>query len=142
MPEEPAGVRLADFLADLRAELALAQERATGPLKLGVEEITLTVDVTYAAESSQRAGAGVKATFWAVLSGEVSVQADRSASQSRTHTLTLTLRPRMEEEVLGADGQHSTIMSEVNVTGELVDDEENPPLRPAAAIPEKRQPDR
>jgi hypothetical protein len=142
VPEETAGVRLADFLADLRAELALAQERSTGPLKLGVEEIALTIDVTYGAESSQRAGAGVKATFWAVLSGEASVQADRSASRSRTHTLTLTLKPRMEEEMLGADGQRSTITSGVSVTGEVADGEENPPPRPAAAIPDKERSDR
>jgi hypothetical protein len=143
VPEETDGVRLADFLAGLRAELALAQERATGPLKLGVEEITLTVDVKYGTESSQRAGASVKATFWAVLSGEASVQADRSASRSRTHTLTLTLKPRMEEETLGADGQRRTIKSGVDIEGRLDADEENPPLGPAAAArPETGQPDR
>jgi hypothetical protein len=41
-------IGLADFLTDLRAELSEAQSRAAGDsLKLGVEEISLTLEVAY-----------------------------------------------------------------------------------------------
>jgi hypothetical protein len=126
------GIRLADFLADLRDELSLARERASGPLKLGVDEITLTVDVAYSAETSVQAGGRVRATFWALLSGDLSGQASLSSERSRTHTLTLTLKPRFEEIVVDEAGNPRLVTRTLDVADVLQPGEESPELPPAA----------
>jgi hypothetical protein len=117
-------VRLADFLADLRDELELAQARAAGPVKLGVDEIVLTVDVAYSSDSSSQASGRLKTTFWAVLSGEVAAQRSQSSKQTQAHTLTLTLKPRFEETVVDAQGNRKLITRGVDVTGALATGEE------------------
>jgi hypothetical protein len=128
MSEVTDGIRLADFLADLRDELSLARERSSGPLKLGVDEVTLTVDVAYSSETSGQVGGRVRATFWAVVSGEVSAQASHSAGRTRTHTLTLTLKPRIEEISVDAAGNRRVVIRSLDVAGALQPGEENPDL--------------
>jgi hypothetical protein len=138
MSEVPDGIRLADFLADLRDELSLARERATGPLKLGVDEVTLTVDVAYSSETSGQVGGRAKATFWAVVSGEVSAQASRSSGRTQTHSLTLTLKPRIEEIITDAAGNQRVVIRSLDVAGALQPGEENPDL-PAPVSPDAAQ---
>ena len=54
-------IGLAEFLTDLRAELSEAQSRAAGDsLKLGVEEISLTLEVAYTLTKAGEASAGVQ----------------------------------------------------------------------------------
>src|SRR2546430_9803672 len=58
-------IGLAAFLTDLRAELSEAQTRAAGDsLKLGVEEISLTLEVAYTLTKGGEASTGVQAKFW------------------------------------------------------------------------------
>ena len=68
-------IGLAEFLTDLRAELSEAQSRAADDsLKLGVEEISLTVEVAYTLTKAGEASAGVKAKFWVLASAEAGRQ--------------------------------------------------------------------
>src|SRR4051812_14386413 len=90
---QPEGaVGLADFLADLRAELGLAQQRAEGAsLKLGVEEVSVSLE---AAMATGRKGGGsgkVGAKFW-VLNAEIGGSGELSSQRVRTQQLTLTLK--------------------------------------------------
>ena len=69
-------IGLADFLTDLRAELSEAQSRAAGDsLKLGVEEISLTLEVAYTLTKAGKTSAGVKAKFWVFASAEAGSRA-------------------------------------------------------------------
>lgn len=72
MPGEPAGVLgLADFLSELRAELAVAQKRAEGSsLRLGVDEVTVELDVVVTTLRSGEGSGKLSAKFW-VLNAEV-----------------------------------------------------------------------
>jgi hypothetical protein len=126
-------MRLADFLADLRDELSLARERASGPLKLGVDEITITVDVAYSKENSQKVGGRARASFWAVFSAELSGEAARTTGLSRTHTLTLTLNPRIEEITVDENGDQRVVIRTLDVAGVITTNEENPDLPPLSS---------
>ena len=85
-------IGLAEFLTDLRAELSEAQSRAANDsLKLGVEEISLTLEVAYTFTKGGEASAGVRAKFWVLASAEVGVKGSRSSERARTQQLTLTL---------------------------------------------------
>jgi hypothetical protein len=90
-------IGLADFLAALRDELHIAAENATTDwLKLGVEELTLTVDMAYEQARSRGVSAKATAKFWVFLSAEAAVEATASGKTTRTHTLTLRLKPRID----------------------------------------------
>jgi hypothetical protein len=124
---------LAEFLIDLRAELSEAQSRAADDsLKLGVEEISLTLDVAYTLTKGGEASAGVKAKFWVFASAEAGVKGSLSSERVNTQQLTLTLKPRIEQVVIDRQGRQTTVTQGVDVEGALAVGEEQPTLpRPA-----------
>jgi hypothetical protein len=131
-PEDRIG--LADFLTDLRAELSEAQSRAAGdPLKLGVEEISLTLEVAYTLTKGGEASAGVSAKFWVFASAEAGVKGSLSSERANTQQLTLTLKPRVEQVVIGQQGQKTTDTRGVDVGGRPAAGEEQPTLPPPPA---------
>jgi hypothetical protein len=122
-------IGLAEFLTDLRAELSEAQSRASGDaLKLGVEEITLGLDVAYTLTKGGEVSAGVRAKFWVFASAEASLKGTMSSERIGTQRLTLTLKPRVEEVVIDQEGQQTTITRKVDVTGGFVEDEDRPDI--------------
>ncbi|MBL7548904.1 hypothetical protein I6A60_13590 [Frankia sp. AgB1.9] len=126
-------IGLADFLTDLRAELSEAQSRAAGDaLKLGVEEISLTLEVAYTLTTAAEASAGGKAKFWVFAEAEAGAKGTRSAERGRTQQLTLTLKPRVEQVVIDHQGHQTTVTRGVDVEGALVEGEEG------AALPAPR----
>jgi hypothetical protein len=122
-------IALADFLEDLRAELGEAQGRASKhPLKLGVEEITLALDVAYKLKKTGEASAKAKVSFFVWLSGEAGAKGSLSSENSRTHRLTLKLKPRIEQILFDEHGKRTPIPRGVDVGGDLAKDEERPSL--------------
>lgn len=122
-------IGLAEFLTDLRAELSEAQSRASDdPLKLGVEEISLTLEVAYTLTKGGEASAGVKAKFWVFASAEVGVKGSLSSERANTQQLTLTLKPRLEQVVVDQQGQQTMVTRGVDVEGSLAAGEEQPTL--------------
>jgi len=120
-------IGLADFLTDLRAELSEAQSRAAGDsLKLGVEEISLTLEVAYTLAKAGEASAGVKAKFWVFASAEAGVKGSLSSERVNTQQLTLTLKPRVEQVVVDEQGQQTTVIRDVDVGGTFAAGEEQP----------------
>lgn len=118
---------LADFLADLRAELALAQERAEGePLKLGVDRVEVSVDVSVTVERTVEGRAGARARFW-VASAEADVAGTSGTERARTQHLTLTLTPRVEDGAAVASGAAQRHRG-LDVGGEVGAGEESPGL--------------
>ena len=68
-PEGSLG--LADFLTQLRVELDQAHLRAASDglgLRLGVDQVELSLDVVYTTEKAGQANAEVKAKFWVLTS--------------------------------------------------------------------------
>jgi len=125
-------IGLAEFLTDLRAELSEAQSRAADDsLKLGVEEITLTLDVQYTLTKGGETSAGIKAKFWVLASAEADVKGSVSSERARTQQLTLTLKPRVEQAVIDEQGQRTTLARGVDVEGPFVPGEEQPSVPPA-----------
>jgi hypothetical protein len=122
-------IGLADFLSDLRTELAVASRRAEGEsLKLGVEELTVSLDVGVTVGRKASGSAGVKAKFWVFASAEAKLQAEASRQRMTTQHLTLTLKPRID--IAGATRG-------VDVEGEFAAGEERPRL-PGASEPAER----
>jgi Trypsin-co-occurring domain 2 len=122
-------IGLADFLTDLRAELSEAQSRASGDaLKLGVEEITLSLDVAYTLTKGGEVSAGVRAKFWIFASADARLAGTVSSERAGTQHLTLTLRPRLEEVVIDQEGKQATITRGVDVTGGFAEGEERPAI--------------
>jgi hypothetical protein len=120
-------IGLADFLTDLRAELSEAQTRAAGDsLKLGVEEITLTLEVAYTLTKGGEASAGVQAKFWVFASAQAGLKGSLSSERADTQQLTLTLKPRVEQVVIDRQGQQKTVTRGVDVEGSLAAGEEQP----------------
>jgi Trypsin-co-occurring domain 2 len=122
-------IGLADFLTDLRAELSKAQSRAAGdPLKLGVEEISLTLEVAYTLTKAGETSGGVKAKFWVFASAEAAAKGSLSSERAGTQQLTLTLKPRVEQIVIDSEGQQTTVTRGVDVDGAFAPGEEDPAL--------------
>lgn len=129
-------IGLAEFLTDLRAELSQAQSRAAGDaLKLGVEEITLTVDVAYTLTKGGEASGEVRAKFWVLEFGQAGAKASVSSERARIQQLRLTLKPRVEQVVIDEEGQQTTITRSVDVHGGFAEAEQQPtiPAPPAAS---------
>jgi hypothetical protein len=129
-PEEFEGaLGLADFLSDLRAELAEGSRRAEGSsLKLGVEEVTVTLDVGVTIAKKGGVAAKASAKFWVFASAEGSVQGELSSQRVSTQRLTLTLKPWTEEVVIDQHGNLRTIRHRVDVAGPIEEREERPEL--------------
>jgi Trypsin-co-occurring domain 2 len=120
---------LADFLSDLRAELAEASKRAEHQsLKLGVEEVTVELDVAVTIAKRGEASAKASAKFWVFASAEAGVTGERSSQQVTTQHLTLTLKPRTEEVIIDDTGMARVIRRGVDVTGAIAAHEERPDL--------------
>jgi Trypsin-co-occurring domain 2 len=120
---------LADFLSDLRAELAEASKRAEQEsLKLGVEEVEVELDVAVTLEKRGEATAKASAKFWVFASAEAGVTGGLSSQRVTTQHLTLTLKPRTEEVIIDDTGKARVIRRGVDVTGAIAAGEERPDL--------------
>ena len=120
---------LADFLSDLRAELAEASKRAEHQsLKLGVEEVTVDLDVAVTIAKRGEASAKASAEFWVFASVEGGVTGERSSQQVTTQHLTLTLKPRTDEVIIDETEKARVVRRGVDVTGALEASEERPDL--------------
>jgi hypothetical protein len=136
---EPLG--LVEFLTDLRQDLARAQAAAQAEaaaasaggavLWLGVEEVTVSLDVAHERTLSGETSGKVGGKFWVFASAEASVTAGGESKRSATQTLTLTLKPRVETTVTDAQGRSVTTTRGVDVEGGLKAGEQlPPPLKP------------
>lgn len=131
------GLGLADFLADLRAELALAQSRAEGAsLRLGVDEVTVSLEVAFTTARRGEGSGKLAAKFW-VLGAEAGGTAERSSQRVRTQQLTLRLKPRLESVTVDQDGRVQLVTRSVDVAGMVAKTEESPELPPSSAAPER-----
>jgi len=120
---------LADYLSGIRAELAEAQRRAAPDgLRLGVEEITIELNVAYTVSVTGEASAGVHAKFWVLEVGDASGKAGAEWERERTQRLTLTLRPRVEEAVTDSAGIATVRTRGLDVSGVLAPNEERPEI--------------
>lgn len=127
MGESEGRIGLADFLTDLRVELSKAQNRAVqDSLKLGVEEISLTLEVAYTVTKGAEASARVRAKFWVLASAEADAKTSMSSERARTQQLTLTLKPRLEHTVIDQQGRQMTMTRGVDVEGAFAEGEEEP----------------
>jgi hypothetical protein len=130
---QPAGAfGLADFLADLREELAVAQQQAAGAaLQLEVEEVSVALEV--AVTTGKRGGGSGKlsAKFW-VLAAEVGGTGELSSQRVGTQKMTLTLKPQMEQVTYDRQGREvQRTTRKVNVSGRVEAGEEAPRLQRA-----------
>ena len=126
-PEGALG--LADFISDLRAELAEASRRAEGQgLRLEVGEVTLSLDVGVTLTTTGEASAKVGAKFWVFASAEAGVRGERSSERMTTQHLTLALKPRIEEIVRDESGRETVRIRQVDVGGAFAEDEDRPDL--------------
>ena len=140
MEQSDDKIALADFLADLRTELSEAQARASDdPLKLGIEEITLALDIAYKLKKAGEASAKAKVSFFVWLSGEAAAKGSLSSENSRTQRLTLKLKPRLEQVLIDGRGKSSTMQRGVDISGELDENEEGPSLPDAREADERQR---
>jgi len=134
---------LVEFLADLRSDLQQAQTQARtqaatqtqagggdGVLWLGLEEVTVTVEVVHERTASGETAGKVSGKFWVFASAEASVKTGGATKRVGTQTLTLTLKPRVDTTVTDAQGQVMTTTRGVDVGGQLATGEQLPPLNP------------
>lgn len=130
-PEVPAaGLGLADYLTDLRAELDEAHSRAAGSsLRLGVDEVTVTLEVAVTTDRKASGSGKLSARFW-VLNAEVGAGGERSSQRVATQQLTLTLKPRVESVTVDEQGSVALTTRGLDVSGALTDSEESPELPP------------
>jgi Trypsin-co-occurring domain 2 len=120
---------LADFLADLRAELDDARQRARGAsLALRVDQVEVSLDVACTLVKSGETGAQLKARFWVFASAEAGAKGSVSASRVNTQHLKLTLTPRLEQSVVDGHGAMQTVAGAVDVRGTIGPDEESPEI--------------
>jgi Trypsin-co-occurring domain 2 len=118
---------LADFLSALRAELDEGVKRAEGqPLKLEIDEVTLSLDVAFTKAKKGEAEVGAKAKFWVFASADAKVKGELSSQRVDTQHLTLKLKPRIEEAWVDQSGTVHVLRRSVDVSGEVEVGEENP----------------
>lgn len=131
-------LELVEFLADLRQDLSRAQAQAAAlaqaaaaagneVLWLGVEEVTVTLEVAHERTVSGETSGKVGGKFWVFASVEASVTAGGESKRSGTQTLTLTLKPRLETTVTDAQGRSETTSRGVDVEGQLAAGEQPAP---------------
>jgi hypothetical protein len=121
---------LADFLSDLRSELAEASKRAEGDsLRLGVVEVTVSLDVAVTVAKKKEGSAGAKAKFWVFASVEGGAKAELSSQRASIQHLTLTLKPRIDKiKIDEKTGQVHLATRDLDVSGGLDQGEESPQL--------------
>lgn len=118
---------MAEFLADLRAELARAQDNtADESLRLSVDQIEVSLEVTSTLEGSGEVNTRAKAKFWVFASAEAGIKGVASSGQTSTQHLRLTLTPRVEETVTDSTGETSTVSRGLDVHGQVGVGEESP----------------
>jgi hypothetical protein len=125
-----AGLGLVEFLADLRSDLEAARDAAAaqgGDLRLGVEEVTVTLEVAHERTTSGELGGKVTGKFWVFGSAEAAGKAGREARRSGTQTLTLTLKPRVETTTVDEQGRTTTVQAGLDVHGRVGAGEQQPP---------------
>jgi hypothetical protein len=134
-------LELVEFLADLRQDLSQAQQQAASQaqkalaagnevLWMGVEEVTVTLEVAHERAVAGETSGKVGAKFWVFASAEASITAGGESKRSGTQTLTLTLKPRLETTVTNAQGRSETTSRGIDVDGHLAADEQAAPPRP------------
>lgn len=131
MPEVDGVERLGlvQFLADLRSELTEAQNRTAGPLaegvlRLGVEEVTVTLEVEHVSTTSAGASAKVEGKFWVFGSASASAKAGHESQRSGTQTLTLRFNPQWEVTSVNEQGQSKTSRTGLDVADNVTSAEE------------------
>jgi hypothetical protein len=126
----PAGLGLVEFLADLRGDLEAARAQAIkagGELRLGVEEVRITLEVAHERTTSGEVGGKVAGKFWVFGSAEASGKGGLEATRSGTQTLTLTMKPRVEATTVDEHGQAKTTHVGLDVHGAVGAGEQHPP---------------
>lgn len=108
-----SGLGLVEFLSDLRVELEEAQRRvppasAAGVLRLGVDEVSVTLEVAHVSTTSGEVSGKVQGKFWVFGSAEASAKGGHERQRSGTQTLTLTLKPRLDTTSVDEHGQKQT----------------------------------
>lgn len=128
--DRPAGaLGLADFISELRGELAEASRRAEGEtLRLEVGEVEISLDVGVTLTTTGEASAKASAKFWVFASAEGSVKGGRSSERMSTQTLTLKLTPQTVEVVRDAEGNETIRTRRLDVGGGFAEGEERPDL--------------
>lgn len=115
-----SGLGLVEFLSDLRAELEEAQSRvppasATGVLRLGVDEVSVTLEVAHVSTTSGEVSGKIQGKFWVFGSAEASAKGGHERQRSGTQTLTLTLKPRLDTTSVDEHGQTRTASTGLDV---------------------------
>lgn len=119
-PEDRLG--LADFLAELRAELGRAQERAAtddSGLRLGVDQVEVSLDVGYTLETSGGTEVKASAKFWVFASAEAGVSGSVSSQRVNTQHVKLLLTPRVDTATTDESGHKRIVTGGLDVTGKL-----------------------
>lgn len=117
---DASGLGLVEFLEDLRAELDEARRRVppaseAGVLRLGVDEVSVTLEVAHVATTSGEVSGKVQGKFWVFGSAEASAKGGHQRQRSGTQTLTLTLKPRIDTTSVDEHGQTRTSSTGLNV---------------------------
>jgi hypothetical protein len=118
--DRESGLGLVEFLSDLRVELEEAQRRVpaaseAGVLRLGVDEVSVTLEVAHVATTSGEVSGKVQGKFWVFGSAEASAKGGHERQRSGTQTLTLTLKPRLETTAVDEHGQNRTTSTGLDV---------------------------
>ncbi|WIM92551.1 hypothetical protein ACTOB_004495 [Actinoplanes oblitus] len=129
MADDATLIGLADFLRDLRAELTEAQSAADGQqLRLGIDEIEITMDVVYTTTRSAETSGKIGAKFWVVASAEAAVKGALGSAQANTQRISLKLKPRVEVATVDQTGATTVVTRGLDVHGAFAPGEELPSL--------------
>ena len=123
----PGALGLADFISELRAELAEASRRAEGEtLRLAVGEVQISLEVGVTLTTTGEASAKASAKFWVFASAGGSITGGRASERMSTQTLTLKLIPQTVEVVRDTEGNEITRKRSLDVGGGFAEGEDRP----------------